>query len=743
MKKILLIISIFLFSNFLNAEIIKNIIIEGNERISDETIKVYGEFKLNDNIDEIKINEIIKNLYSTNFFENINVSLKNQTLFINLEEYPIINEIIISGEKAKKYREAILERIESKKNGPFIKSLIIQDEKLIKRLYSVLGFNFLKVNSKFEEFDNKRVNLYFEIEKGEKTNISKITFKGDKKIRDRRLRDVITSQEAKFWKFLSKNTKVNQANINLDKRLLTNYYKSIGYYDVKVLSEIVELKDNFQAEITYNIDAGTRYRINKITTDIDPVLNKELFLPLKKIYNQVIGNYYSPFLVKTLLDDLDLIINNEDLQFVEHNVNEVLEGDTIEIVINIFEGPKVLVESIEIFGNTVTEETVIRSELLLDEGDPFSKVKIDKSIAELKSRRIFGTVKEEISDGSIPNTKKIKISVEEMPTGEISAGAGIGTNGGSFGFNIRENNWLGKGITVSANADISEESVKGELSFTDRDYNFTGKELTYSIFNTITDKKKDSGYESKLLGAGIGIAYEKYKDIYFAPGFDLNIDDLTTDESASSLLKKQAGSSTDLMFNYSVFTDKRDRSFMPTKGNLTSFSQSIPMYAEDSYIRNSFSTSHYKEFSEDIIGALKFSATAINGLNGDDVRVSKRSFLSTRKLRGFKAGKVGPKDGEDYIGGNYTTALNLEANLPNFFPEKSNAEVGLFFDAGNVWGVDYNDTLDESNEIRSSLGFNLSWLSPAGPMSFVISNNVSKASTDQDESFNFRLGTTF
>jgi len=148
MKKILFIISMFLFSNFLNAEIIKNIIIEGNERISDETIKVYGEVKLNDNIDEIKINEIIKNLYSTNFFEDINVSLKNQTLFINLVEYPVINEIIISGEKAKKYREAILERIESKKNGPFIKSSIIQDEKLIKRLYSTLGFNFLKVNSK-------------------------------------------------------------------------------------------------------------------------------------------------------------------------------------------------------------------------------------------------------------------------------------------------------------------------------------------------------------------------------------------------------------------------------------------------------------------------------------------------------------------------------------------------------------------------------------------------------------------
>ncbi len=742
MKKILLTFLIFLFCNILNAEIVKNIVIKGNDRISDETIKVYGEVKVNDDINEIKINEIIKNLYSTNFFEDIKVSLKKQTLLIELKEYPVINEIIIEGEKTKKYKEALLNQINSKKNGPFIKSLITQDEKLIKNLYSQLGFNFLKVNTKFEKFDN-RVNLYFQIEKGEKTSISKIIFKGDKKIRDRRLRDVIASQESKFWKILSKNTKVNPANINLDKRLLTNYYKSIGYYDVKVLSEIVELKDNFQAEITYNIDAGTRYRINKISTKIDPVLDKDLFKPLKKIYNQVVGSYYSPFLIKTLLDDLDLIINNEDLQFVEHNVNEILSDDTIELVINIFEGPKVLVESIEIFGNSVTEETVIRSELLLDEGDPFSKVKVDKSIAELKNRRIFGSVKEEISDGNLPNTKKIKISVEEMPTGEISAGAGFGTNGGAFGFNIKENNWLGKGMIVSANADISEQSVKGELSFTDSDYNFTGKELTYSIFNTITDKTSDSGYESKLLGAGIGVAYERYRDIFFAPGFDLSIDDLTTDDSASSLLKKQAGSSTDLMFNYKIFTDKRDRSFMPTKGNITSFSQSLPVYAEESFMRNSFSTSHYKEFSEDVIGALKFSGSAINGLNGDDVRISKRNFISPRKLRGFKFGKIGPKDGDDYIGGNYTTTLNLEANFPNFFPEKSNAEIGLFFDAGNIWGVDYSDTIDDSNKIRSSLGFNLSWISPAGPMSFIISENVSKASTDQDESFNFRLGTTF
>ena len=182
---------------------------------------------------------------------------------------------------------------------------------------------------------------------------------------------------------------------------------------------------------------------------------------------------------------------------------------------------------------------------------------------------------------------------------------------------------------------------------------------------------------------------------------------------------------------------------MPTSGYLTSFFQEFPVYADQPHLKNSFSTNHYKEFSEDLIGALKFNATSINAISDEDVRVSQRLGISTKKLRGFEQGKIGPKDGNDYIGGNYTTSLNLEANFPNFFPEKSNAEVGLFFDAGNVWGVDYSDSIDDSNKIRSTLGLNTSWLSPAGPLSFIFSKNISKASTDADQSFNFRLGTTF
>ena len=742
MKKLLLLLFLLSFTNILSAEIIKKIDISGNERVSDETVKVYGGVSLNQDIDNLKINEIIKKLYSTNFFEEINVSVSKQTLFIKLVEYPVINEIIIVGETAKKYKEAIKKNIKSKKNGPFVKALIADDESTIKKIYSTLGFNFLEVKSKVETFSKKRVNVYFEIEKGEKTKISKINFKGDRKLRDRRLRDIITSQETKFWKVLTKNTNLNESNIELDKRLLTNYYKSIGYYDVKVLSEIVELKEDFQSEITYNINAGTRYKISKISTKVDPVLDKKLFLPLNKIYKKTIGSFYSPFTVKKLLDELDFIISNEDLQFIEHNVNEILKDDTIELIINVIEGQKVIVEKIDIIGNSVTNESVIRSGLLLDEGDPYSKVKVDKSLAQIRSKRIFASVKETTIQGSMPNSKKIEISVEEMPTGEISAGAGIGTNGGSFAFNIKENNWLGKGVTVSANADLSADSVSGSLSLTDPDYNFTGKELSYYL-KSVQNDKKDSGYENDVIGAGVSLSYEKFKDIYFSPGLSLTYDDLTTDNTASALLKKQSGSSTDLMFDYALSSDKRDRRFMPTAGHLTSFYQQLPVFADQPHLRNNFSTRHYKEFSEDMIGALKFGVTAINGLNDEDVRISQRLNLSTFKLRGFEPGKIGPKDGDDFIGGNYSTSLNLEANFPNFFPEKSNADIGLFLDAGNVWGVDYSDSIDDSNKLRSTAGANFSWLSPAGPLSFVFSKNITKASTDVDQSFNFRLGTTF
>ncbi len=731
----------FLFFFNLSAEIIQKLEVKGNSRISVETIRVYGEITLGNEYSNFELNEVLKNLYKTEFFEDIQLSLTNGTLNITVEEYPIINSIIFEGEKSNKVKKSVMEKLNLREKQSFIESKLSQDITLIKKIYATIGFNFADVEPKIQKFDNNLVNLVYILDKGKKTDISEINFIGDKKVKDKRLRDVIVSEENKFWKFLSKNTYLNYNNVELDKRLLINYYKSLGYYDVQVLSSNAEISKDNLTTLTYTINAGVRYKITKISTDVSNVLDKKLFIPMQDLYVKNIGKYYSPFLVKKLLDRLDLLIVNNDLQFIEHSVNEILDGDEIEIKINVYEGSKQLVERIDVLGNSVTDEAVIRAELLIDEGDPFNKLKFEKSIAKLKARNLFGEVKYKIQDGTSSDLKLVQIQVEEKPTGEITAGAGIGTSGGSFAFSISENNWLGKGINLATSLDVSAETLSGTLIVTDPNYNFSGNTLKYFVQNTSNDKP-DSGFKNNITTTGIGTKFEQYNNIYLSPGLAVSYDDLQVESTASDALKKQKGTFTDLSFDYGISADNRDRVYAPTDGYFTRFSQVLPLYSDTPALGTTYVLNTYKPMSPDVIGSFKLFATAITGLNDEDVRISKRAMLPSSKLRGFKPGKVGPKDGNDYIGGNYALATNFEANLPNFLPESSKTDIGLFLDFGNVWNVDYNNNID-SNKIRSSVGANVGWLSPAGPMSFVFSQNLSKASTDVTESFSFRLGTTF
>ena len=264
---------------------------------------------------------------------------------------------------------------------------------------------------------------------------------------------------------------------------------------MKINSKSAKIRENDEIELSYTIEEGQRYTINKISTNVDSVFDKQLFFPLNKIYNKYVGEYYSPFKIKKLLEDLDRLIERNSLQFVEHNVQEEITGDSINIILNIFEGEK-LVERINILGNTVTNENVIR-ELILDEGDPISNINLKKSISKLKSRNIFKKVDYEVLDGTENNLKIINIKVEEQPTGEITAGAGIGTDGGLFAIGVKENNWLGTGKSVAFDFVIDSESITGVINYVDPNYNFLGNSLRYSLASENNDKP-DQGYENSL-----------------------------------------------------------------------------------------------------------------------------------------------------------------------------------------------------------------------------------------------------
>ena len=209
-----------------------------------------------------------------------------------------------------------------------------------------------------KQIDDESLDLVINIDRGKKTKISSINFIGNQKVRSNRLKQVIASEEDKFWKFLSRNTNFNNEILNLNERLLVNYYKSIGYYDIKVNSNAAEVNENNNVDLVYSIDEGKRYFLNKISTNVDSVLSKELFFPLEDIFREYAGGHYSPFKIKKMLEEIDLIIDNNDLQFVEHSVQEQIRNESIDIIFNIYEGKKDLIEKINITGNNVTNEDV-------------------------------------------------------------------------------------------------------------------------------------------------------------------------------------------------------------------------------------------------------------------------------------------------------------------------------------------------------------------------------------------------
>ena len=732
------------YTSFLKAEKVNEIIISGNERISEETLIVYGEISKNKDYTQEGINNIIKKLYDTKFFSKISINFSNGVLKINVEENPIINSISLQGEPTKKFTKALLNFMTLKEKSSFIKNDVKKDVEIIREFYNQLGYYSLTVEARTMEVKggNNLIDLIFIIDKGKREKITKIFFIGEKKIKTKRLRDVIATEEAKFWKFISRNIYLNNQRIELDKRLLKNYYLSKGYYDAEILSSNVFVKGKDGIELTFNINAGKRYRIKKISTDIDPVFDKKIFKTLESDFKKFAGTYYSPFKITKILESIDELIDDNELQFVTHSVSETIDGNFVDLQFKIFEGPKVIVERINIKGNTVTNDSVIRSELILDEGDPFSKIKLDKSISKLKSRNIFKKVNYRVSDGSSQNVKVMDIVVEEMPTGEIAAGAGTGTDGNTLSFSLTENNYLGRGLIVDTSIEASESALRGGLSVVNPNYNFSGNSLRYGISSKKTDRP-NSGYENTLTQLNLGTRFEQYDDIFLSPNLELSFDDMTVDNTASDRLKKQAGTFSDLSFGYGVEKDTRDRRFMPTSGSIFGFSQKFPLYVEEnSSVFNRFTLSKYHSFNENILGAFKFYAAGILAIE-DDVRLSKRIHIPAKRLRGFETRKVGPVDSGDYVGGNYAMAMNFEAALPNLLPEATQTDVAVFLDLGNLWHVDYDSRIGQSSKIRSSAGIATNLFTPIGPLNFVFAQDLSSAESDTKQQFKFQIGTSF
>ena len=732
-------------ATFCFAESIKDIKIKGNQRLSKESILLFGELNIDKNYEASDLNDSLKKLYDTNFFKKISLTIKNNILTVDVLENPIIESLEINGIKNKGFLSLLEDQMILKSRKSYVESVFLQDVNQIKNVLKRNGYYFSKVETSFVKNNSQNsIRLSYDIDLGKKAQIKEIIFIGDKKFKDRKLRNVITSEVSQPWKFISRKQYIDEKRIELDKRLLLGYYKNRGFYSATVEDSFLEFSDNNSFKLIYKVNAGNKFTFDKVSLDIPVDYDIKYFDSINDLLSKLKGELYSLGKIEKILNEIDKVALSKQYDFIDAIIDEkIIQGNKLEFIITIKETEKYYVEKINIFGNNITQEEVIRNSFIIDEGDPYNKILFNKSLNKIRAKNIFGKVKFTMNDGSDQNLKIIDIEVQEKATGEISLGAGVGTSGGNLGAGVKENNFLGKGITLDTNLSLSADTVKGKLVLVKPNFNYSDNTLFTSIESSSTDNMVVSGYKTNLLGFSLGTNFQQYENLFFSPEIETTFETLKTSSSAASVLKKQKGDYFDLYFNYGLDYDLRNRPYQPSEGYRTSFSQKIPIESENYEIINAFDVKKYFELPAEMVAKISFLGKAVNSMNGNDVRVSKRLYMPGNRLRGFEQGKVGPVENNDFVGGNYVSAFNISTTLPQILPSLQAFDFSVFIDAGNVWGVDYNDRLNNSNKIRSATGINMDVTTPIGPMNFSLSQPITKGANDVEEAFRFSIGTTF
>ena len=738
-----IIIFFIILTNVTFAEI-KKINIVGNARVSSATIESLVDKKIS-KIDTIFINNLTKKIYDTDFLSDVKISFNQDVLTINVAENPIVNFFYINGVKDSDL-DQVNKIITLKENSIFSSSKLKKDIEATKEFLNASGYYQAIITPEVIKIDNNQINLIINIDKKEVSKIKNIYFIGNKYFSNSQLLDVITSTEDGWWKIFSTSA-LSEQRIEHDKQLLKDFYKSKSFYDVQIESAFASIDKNNKFTLTYSINSGKKYKFGDYDIKVSGLaLKEEDINEIKNISNKLLKNeFYSPLTINKINKQITDFLETKRYGNFEINIQDLkVADDKINIIVQLNEGQKSLVNKINIIGNTITEEKVIRDNLVISEGDQLNSSKVKKSIDNVKSKQLFSKVDYKIEDSDKKNFKDFSLFVKEQPTGSISAGIGYGTNGGLFEASINERNFLGQGINLNFTGRLSSDVIRGEFSFVDPNYKNSNKELAASLFSEVDDYQ-NSGYQNKKAGTRIATKYEIYEDIFFRPNLGVQFDKLEVTGNTSSLLRSRQGDFITTSLGYNFLYDQRDSKFSPTSGSIIYFDQNIATFFSDiPTIQTGVGATYYKElFSEKFIGSAKARLANVTAFNDKDVKLSDRIFASSNDLRGFEQRGVGPVDSSDHIGGNNLATLSLKSTFPNPIPENLRATTFLFLDMGNVWGADYSSSISDSSKLRTSTGIALDLMSPIGPLSFTYSIPLSKASTDKEQNFLFNIGSSF
>ena len=732
--------------DFLKKDEELTIVVKGNLRLDRSVIIRDSKIEDFPKTDQKALSKAVKNLYLTGFFNDVKIFESENIIYINVKENPIINKIAFEG-NSEITDEALNDEILSKVRKVYSKDKIKSDVIKIQNLYKRLGFFSSYIEPKIIKIAQNRVNLVFEVYEGLEAKIKKINFIGNKEFSDSTLKDVLYSEETRWYKFWGSGDKFDQDRLDYDKDLLKKYYYDNGYIDFRILSttsQLVATDKNFI--INFKISEGKRYKLSEIKLETS-IKDFELF-DIDSLLVIENGDWFSSKKVDRSIDNI--IEKASELGFAFVDVRPKLKKvseKNVNLTFVVYEGSKIFIDRINIRGNLKTADKVIRREIELMEGDAFNLTKIKKSERNIKSLALFESVN--VNYEQVPKTNKTSVDVEitEKSTGEFSVGAGFSSLDGALGnLGVKESNLFGEGKELALQLGISTRKSSIDLKYTEP--YFLEKDIAAGIdlFNTRANNKTYSGYKHNVIGFKVRAGYEIFDDFRHFSSYTLKRDKIhDIDTSSSTFIKAQEGKSVTSMIGQAFQYDKLNDRLNPTDGYRIKLD--IDYYGlggNAKHLLTEFKVANFTRLFEGIIAANFLELGYI--LPVKDVRINDRFFLSGDDLRGFKNHGMGPRDTSttDALGGEQYFAIRNELHFPIGLPEELGVKGLLFGDAGSLHYTSNSGTnVKDDLNIRASVGFGISWLSPFGPVKFFLSRPIIKESFDKNEIFRFSFGTTY
>lgn len=729
---------------------VNNIEVEGAQRVDPSTIISYLDIKPGDTYTQTELSQSLKNLYATGLFADVNIVQKDSRLIVKVVENPVINRIAFEGNDELEDAELSAE-IASRPRAVYVRNLVRSDVDRIRNLYRRTGRYSAEVTPQIIRLDQNRIDLVFEITEGSVSRIQGIKFIGNESYDDDALRSEISSKEDRWYRFLSADDRYDADRLAYDQELLRRFYLKNGYVDFRVLSANAELSpDRESFFITITIDEGERYKIAAVDLDTSQLRNIDN-AAMQDAVTLKSGNWYSSEDVEESVDNLTNRLG--DLQYafakIRPDIKRNTSNNTVDITFKAQETPRVFVEKVDIHGNVRTLDKVIRREIELMEGDPFSSTKLAESEKNIRNLDFFNNVTVKPVPGSAADQTVVEVDIEEKSTGEVSVGAGFSTADGPLAdFRIRERNFLGKGQDVLFSTTLAGERSEFNVSFTEPYFLDRDLAAGFDVFHITRDLQDESSYDQKTSGFALRTEYPLSKRLRQQLKYRLQNNDVSdVSADASRYIKDQEGERLTSAISQILTYDTLDSAISPTDGYKWWLNTELAGLGGDArYVSGKTGLSYYYPVAKKVTLNLLGEVGTIHGYGDEDVQINERYFIGSRTLRGFEYAGVGPRDlgTDDALGGNTFYRGSAEIGFPVGLPDEMGIKGFLFSDVGSLWDLDDSGSdIADSGSLRASVGFGLAWASPMGPLRLDFATPIVKEDYDEKEIFRFDFGTRF